>query len=120
MFNEDLIVVKAKKPRVDEAQKKPLKKKQNETDGKVKKEKNGEKKKATFSATAAGKKLAVKKNGTGGKKTEQNSQPLTKKEQKDLKIKRKQKKLADNYSLSINIKKIWETLRKYMIIVFNT
>jgi hypothetical protein len=119
VFNEDLIVVKAKKPRVDETQKKPLKKKQNETDGKVKKEKTGEKKKATFSA-AAGKKLAVKKNGTGGKKTEQNSQPLTKKEQKDLKIKRKQKKLADNYSLSINIKKIWETLRKYMIIVFNT
>lgn len=59
-----------------------------------------------------GKKLAVKKGVKNGTGKASESTPKTKKEQKELKTQRKQKKLADNYSLSLNIKKIWETLRK--------
>jgi len=33
---------------------------------------------------------------------------------KELKVQRKQKKLADNYDVSVNMKKIWETLRRFV------
>ena len=33
-------------------------------------------------------------------------------EQKELKIKRKKQKLGENYETNVNMKKIWETLRR--------
>lgn len=76
----------AKKPRLEN---KPLKKN-------LKPYQNGQPQK---------KAVGTKKNGTV-------SHPLNRKEKKDLKMKRKQKKLANTYDMSINIKKIWEALRK--------
>jgi hypothetical protein len=37
---------------------------------------------------------------------------LTITEQKELKIKRKKQKLGENYETNVNMKKIWETLRR--------
>ncbi len=47
-------------------------------------------------------------NGSSGKPVEK----MTPAEKKELKKQRRQKKIGDKYELTINIKKIWETLRK--------
>lgn len=53
----------------------------------------------------------IKKFGNGVKKTDK-SKPATPVDKKELLKQRKQKKMAENYDLSINMKKIWETLRR--------
>ncbi|RNA26403.1 pumilio domain-containing KIAA0020-like protein [Brachionus plicatilis] len=55
------------------------------------------------------------KNGKGPKFNKDQTKKIvasTPAERKELFKKRKQKKLADNYEITINMKKIWETLRK--------
>lgn len=47
-------------------------------------------------------------NGSASKPVEK----MTPAEKKELKKQRRQKKIGDKYDLTINIKKIWETLRK--------
>ena len=60
-----------------------------------------EKKKAPFD----------KKNGAKNGKSEE-KELLTRKEKKELKEKRRKTKLGTNYDLTVNMKKIWETLRR--------
>ena len=51
------------------------------------------------------------KKGFGAKNGEE-KELLSRKEKKELKEKRRKTKLAGNYELSVNMKKIWETLRR--------
>jgi hypothetical protein len=68
--------------------------------------------------TSGDKKFVKKFDNKSGKPNNGKSDtPLSKKDQKELKIQRKQKKLAHNYSVSLNIKKIWETLRRFVILI---
>lgn len=119
---------KSKKPRLNDE--KPTKKKIANGNGNVvKKQLDGKKNKFQQNGDGA-KKLAKKFEGKdgkkfaiGGKKVIKNgggasgeNVQLSRKDQKNLKAQRKQKKLTtDHYSLSINIKKIWETLRRWAI-----
>lgn len=114
---------KAKKPRLDEKSKKGKVQTDNGGgvgDGEMIKKKkfegkavsgakfqngNGLKKKL-----ADGKKFDGKKNGVKGG-SEQAVQ-LNRQEQKKLKVQRKQKKQGEQFSINVNIKKIWETLRR--------
>ncbi|CAF0964701.1 unnamed protein product [Brachionus calyciflorus] len=58
-----------------------------------------------------GKTSKFSKDKKGDKKAKM-SVPSTPAERKELLKKRKQKKLAENYDATVNMKKIWETLRK--------
>lgn len=58
------------------------------------------------------------KNGAVKNGTSKSSAPTDKDgnliKKKDLKKQRRQKKLAENYDVATNMKKIWETLRRYL------
>lgn len=69
----------------------------------------------TFKSKGSIGEKAKLKNGKGTKLNKDKTKNLvasTPAERKELLKKRKQKKLADNYEITINMKKIWETLRK--------
>ena len=51
-----------------------------------------------------------KKNGFAGNKNGSAEKPAVNK--KDLRLQRRQKKIGQNFDIGLNIKKIWETLRK--------
>ena len=74
-----------------------------------KKDFNGKKK--PFEANNGAKKPFKRAENTSGSKDK--ATILDKKAQKELRTQRRQKKLADTYDTTINVKKIWETLRKY-------
>jgi hypothetical protein len=60
----------------------------------------------------------IAKSGSPNNKKEETSD--TQLNKKQLKEKRKKTKLAENYEMTVQMKKIWETLRRFGIFAFDT
>lgn len=73
-------------------------------------DKDNNKGKKSFAASKNGKPNKFN-NAKGDKKTDGTPAPPV--DKKELYKQRKQKKLAENYDVSISMKKIWETLRRF-------
>jgi hypothetical protein len=89
-----------------------LKKKGDAKRPRILKEKNFENKpsfKKNFDKTS---KPFVKKNDNNTSGLKKPEAKLTIAEKKELRVKRKKQKLGDNYETNVNMKKVWETLRR--------
>jgi hypothetical protein len=113
-MDETKKVAKKRKSLEEEPVVKPVEKKQ-----KVKEEEEikAEKRKKSFSKDDGNKKSSFKKDGKkpySGSDAKAMAAASDKPQlsQKELKVERRKKKLSTTYQISVDIKKIWETLRK--------
>ena len=107
------VLGEAKKPRLNKENKPFKTAKPAQTEKKAPFEKKSLPKKS-FNKEKGGNKSKpfVKKQQTSNDKKPAAEVKLSIAEQKELKIKRKKQKLGENYETNVNMKKIWETLRR--------